>query len=308
MEHLTRIASQPSRVPSVPLPPGACDCHTHVFGPYDRFPLAPGRSYSPVAAPLPELLSLQESLSLSRVVIVQPSVYGGDNSCTVSALRALGDRARGIAVLDSAASPDTLRELHEAGMRGVRLNFMTEGTPPVGEAADALRRMADRIGPLGWHLQLFCTLATTAALASAIGGLGVPVVIDHFAWPAPDTTPQSAEWRSLLGLVRSGGAWVKLSAPHRTIERGMAAESLAALARSLAAANPERLVWGTDWPHPGAFLAGQAADALSPLHDIDDAGDLDHLAAVLDDPALFGRILAGNPARLYGFDPLPGAP
>ncbi len=294
MDGLVTTASQPRRPPITAMPDEACDCHTHVFGPYGRFPLASGRTYSPVEAPLPELLALHDALGVRRLVIVQPSVYGTDNSCTEAALVGLAGRGRGVAVVDPDIDTATLLRMHQAGFRGVRLNFMTAG-PPAAGAAETLRHMAERVGPLGWHLQLFCTLAATAALAETIDGLGVPVVLDHFAWPGPEETMAALDWRRLLRLVQRGAAWVKLSAQHRMTERGLSSGTLGELAGSLAAANPDRLLWGTDWPHPGAFLPrpgpGRGAEAVSPLHEVDDARDLDRLADWFGDKALLAPIL-----------------
>jgi len=263
------------------VPPRACDCHVHVFGPAARFPLAPDRTYTPPDASIDELLKLQEQLGLERVVIVQPSVYGTDNSCTLDALKQLGSRARGVAVIDARSD---LREMKKAGVRGVRVNLQTGGIEDPAAAQRLLDEAASRIRSLGWHVQVF----TNLKLLKRIERLPAPLVVDHFGSPRDQ---QDADY--LVSLVRTGNVYVKLSGPHRCkVDPGE-------LTRRLVAAVPERCVWGSDWPHPpsGARNPGR----VQPFDPIDDVAALERLHEWVGDAALFRKILVDNPARLYDF-------
>jgi predicted TIM-barrel fold metal-dependent hydrolase len=288
--------------PGFAVPPGACDCHTHVFGPAEAFPFDAGRLYTPGPALVEDLLVHQHALGLSRVVIVQPSPYGTDNACTVDALRRLGPAlARGVAVIGPGTTDAELREMHEAGVRGVRVNLETSGCTDPGFAAEALSWAAARVAPLGWHVQTYAALAVIAALRAQILALPVPLVIDHFGRPSAAAGVEQPGFSALLELVRSGKAYVKLSAPHRISARPGHADAVP-IARTLIAANPERMLWGSDWPHPGG-RPGQPRrpDAIEPFRPEDDGAALDRLAHWAGDEATLARILAHNPARLYGF-------
>jgi len=256
----------------------ACDCHVHVFGPAARYPFSPDRAYTPPDASVEQLLALHASLGIERVVIVQPSPYGTDNSCTVDALLALGDRARGVAVVDGETD---LQELHEAGVRGIRVNLHTGGPNDPAAALRSLREASKKAARFAWHVQLFTSCSLIEKLEKEIMTLPVPVVIDHFGLPR-------GEEPSLLRLVRRGKAYVKLSASHRS------AIDVAPLA------NPERLLWGSDWPHPGT-RGPRSRDAVQPFDSIDDRAALERLAAWFPDANLRRKILVDNPARLYDF-------
>lgn len=264
---------------------GACDCHTHVFGPASRYPFSPGRAYTPPEASVEQLLALHDSLGIERVVIVQPSPYGADNSCAVDALRRLGPRSRGVAVVDANAD---LGELHKAGVRGIRVNLHTAGQNDPAAALRALQEAAERARPLGWHVQVFTSMSVIDSLHDSLLRFPVCIVVDHFGLPKDDN------YRSLVSLVRRGGAYVKLSAPHRF------AAQPAPLARALAQANPERLLWGSDWPHPAAHGA-RSRDAIQAFDAIDDRAALERLAAWFPDANLRRKVLVDNPARLYDF-------
>lgn len=261
-----------------PLTPGACDCHVHVFGPAARYPLAADRTYTPAEASLEALLALHARLGFERVVIVQPSVYGSDNACTLDALRRLGSRARGVAVIDKAAS---LEGMHAAGIRGVRVNMQTRGwnDPKLIEQAAA------RVAPLGWHVQTFAGISVLKSLKA----LAVPLVIDHFGLPQ-----NHDDVEFLVRLLETGNVYVKLSGPHRL------PMAPGPVVRALVAANPERCVWGSDWPHP--FTRGaRDPKTVQPFDPIDDVAALGRLQRWVGDAALFRKILVENPARLYDF-------
>jgi predicted TIM-barrel fold metal-dependent hydrolase len=284
-----------------PVPDGACDCHTHVFADAARFPFAAGRGYTPPPAAADDLLALLRALGLSRVVIVQPSVYGSDNSCTLDGMRRLGTRARGVAVIDDTTSDAALHEMRAAGIRGVRINLETAGETDPALARKKLNEAAARVAPLGWHVQTYARLSVIAALEHDMARLPVPLVIDHFGGAAAAGGIDQPGFSALLALVRSGNAHVKISGAYRSSDKAPDYGDVAPLARALIAANPDRIVWGTDWPHPHAPRPGSTAFDISPPYHIDDGLLLNQLPLWAPDPAIRRKILVENPARLYDF-------
>lgn len=276
------MTGKPRRRP----PAGACDCHAHVIGAPARFPLSPDRGYTPPEAPLADYESALARLGLERAVIVQPSVYGYDNACTQEAVRALGQRGRGIAVLQPGASDAVLAELHDAGFRGVRFNLVTPGAP----GAAGLEELAARVASLGWHVQLYVRAAALLELAPRLEALPCPVVIDHMGMPELKAGADQPGFRRLLELLVAGRAWVKLSGAYRVDPEGVGHAAAAPYAKALINAAPDRCVWGTDWPH-----------TQWERNPPDDAQLLDQLADWAPADALWRAILVDNPARLYGF-------
>jgi len=297
----TVTASQPRTAVSFTVPPGACDCHVHVFGSAAEFPFAARRGYTPPPAGADELLALQEALHLARVVIVQPSVYGSDNACTVDGMRRLGERARGVAVIDAATSNAALDEMHRAGIRGVRVNLATAGESDPGAARRNLGEAVARVAPFGWHVQVYTELSVVAALHDEVPRLGVPIVFDHFGGAAAKGGVEQPGFDALLSLVAAGHAYVKVSGAYRSSDEAPAYADVAPLARALIAANPERILWGTDWPHPHAARPGAALDEIAPFYDIDDGLALNQLPQWAPSAALRRKILSENAARLYDF-------
>ncbi len=268
-------------------PPGACDCHVHVFGPVARFPYAEARAYTPPEAPLQSYRSVMEGLGLSRAVLVQPSVYGTDNRALLAAMKDGAGSFRGVAVIGE-ENDDALAALHEAGVRGVRVNRLFPGAP---EASD-LSELAARIAPLGWHLQLLIDVSREPDQVRRLAELPVPAVVDHLGHLPAALGPGHPGFQALLGLLRDGRAWVKLSAPYRLSARnGPPYDDLRPVAEALLEAAPERAVWGSDWPHPA--IRGPRPDPATLL---------DPLFDWVEDPGLRRRVLADNPTRLYGFD------
>lgn len=266
----------------------------HVFGPAGRFSFSKNRTYTPPEASVDELLRFQRALELERVVIVQPSPYGTDNSCTLEALRTLGSRARGVAVIDNHFSRTYLEEMHAQGIRGIRVNLETGAERDPAVARRAIEAAARRVEPLGWHVQVYTDLAVISSLYDVILGLKIPLVVDHFGLPKGEEG-----FDSLIELVRRGRAYVKLSAPQRFATQPDCADA-APFARALAKANPDRVVWGSDWPHPAARRSGGPGQ-IHAFDAIDDARALDRLAEWLPDSNLLQKILVENPARLYDF-------
>ena len=232
------------------MPAGACDCHVHVFGPAEHYPLAPERTYTPGDASIADLERLHEALGLERVVIVHPSPYGTDNACTLDALRKIGARARGVAVIDPAASHRDLRLMHKAGVRGVRVNLATAGVADPQVAWPRLQATSQRVASLGWHVQINTSLAVIAALHDRLLTLADHPRHRPFRRRPGRGRRHPAGLRGPAVAVRAGKTYVKLSGGYR-ISKLPDWSDAAPLARALIEANPERMIWGSDWPHPG---------------------------------------------------------
>ncbi len=280
-----------------PLPRGSCDCHTHVFGP--GYPFDPGRAYTPAEAVAAELIEHQRILGLDRVVIVQPSPYGTDNRATLDGVRAVGAGARAVAVVAPDLALVALRALHEQGVRGVRLNLQTGGQSDAAVAGRLLRHAADQVAPLGWHVQVYTGLDVLAPLHDLIAGLEVPLVVDHFGRAMAAGGVAQPGFAALLDLVGSGRAYVKLSAAHRIAPAPGGPDDAGPIAAALLAANPARMLWGSDWPHAGGARLDKAA--IEPFNPIDDGAALNRLRRWAGDAATLHAVLVDNPARLYGF-------
>ena len=298
------MATKPHDHPTAhPMPALACDCHVHVFGPFDRFPLWADRAYTPGAASIEDLMALHQSLGIGRVVVVQASPQGSDNRCTVDALQCmnnLGHGARGVAVIDEHTSDSELRAMHAAGVRGVRVNLESAGLHDPQVARRLMQAAAERVAPLGWHVQTYTTLDVIASLHGTLMALPTPLVIDHFGRATAAKGVAQEGFAALLSLVESGQAWVKLSAAHR-ISDLPDCEDARAIAQALIAANPDRMLWGTDWPHPGAWPGvPRQREAMEPFHPINDARALQRLSEWTT-LTQWTRILVDNPARLYDF-------
>jgi predicted TIM-barrel fold metal-dependent hydrolase len=280
------------------IPTGACDCHTHVFGDGTDFPWWKERTYTPPPASSDELLALQNELDLSRVVIVHPSVYGADNSATLDGIRKLGSRARSVAVIDAATSRDQLDEMAAGGIRGVRLNLETAGEFDPDEARRQLETTVRQIEGLGWHVQFFIRPSVIAALQAEFMQSPFPIVIDHFGGFQAAQGVNQPHFDVLVDLVKSGRCHVKVSGAYRISAKAPDYPDVAPLARALIAANADRVVWGTDWPHPGH---SRPPSEISPPIPVDDGALLNQLTVWAPDAATRKKILVDNPARLYGF-------
>jgi predicted TIM-barrel fold metal-dependent hydrolase len=274
------------RTPRLRLPPGACDCHAHVFGPRERYPLAASPGYLPAVAPFASYLRMLRSIGCSRAVLVQPSPYGVDHSALLDALRAGLFPLRGIAVIDDTLTDRQLSELHFYGVQGVRVHLLPE---TYGATLATLPHLAERIRPFGWHLQLYLDAERTPDVDRALLQLPVPVVIDHFGLVPAAGGLHSPGFETLLRLARSDRCWFKLSAPYRASQRPPNFPDVAPMAQALVAATPTRCVWGTDWPHPNAAFMPNDGDLV------------DLLAAWIPDAATRHRVLVDNPSELYGF-------
>jgi len=288
---------------SFAVPEGATDCHVHVIADPEKFPFWPGRGYTPPVATADELLALQRALHMDHVVIVTPSVYGTDNSATLDGMRRLGpERARGIAVIDDATSAADLDAMAKAGVRGIRINLEQAGIFDPEASAKKLETAVARMGDRSWHLQMYTRPALVAALRKQFEALPFPVVFDHFAGADASLGPGQPGFEAVLALVASGRAYVKMSGAYRASSAAPDYPDVAPLARALIAANPERLIWGSDWPHPdSAKVAGRKPTDIAPAQPIDDGRLLNLLAEWAPEAALRRAILVDNPRRLYGF-------
>jgi predicted TIM-barrel fold metal-dependent hydrolase len=295
-------ASQPATPIAFDVPRGACDCHTHVFGDPRQFPFAPTRTYTPEPASVDELLALQRTLHLDRVVIVQPSVYGTDNRCTLDAIARLGRRARGVAVIDDKTTDADLDDMNRRGIRGIRINLETAGQTDPSLARQRFQAAVARVEPRRWHIQIYTRPSIVEALQDAVAAAPVPIVFDHFGGALASGGVEERGFAALTNLVRAGTAYVKISAAYRVSNRPPDYLDAAPLAKALIAANPQRVLWGTDWPHPDSVRTpGRTAADLAPLLQVDDGRVFNQLAAWAPRPAERQIILVDNPARLYGF-------
>ena len=295
-------ASQPATPVNFALPANACDCHVHVFGDPARFPFSPSRIYTPEPASIEELRSLHRALDITRVVIVQASVYGTDNSCTLEAIRSYGAGARGVAVIDDHTTPQTLDDMHRGGIRAVRINLGVGGHNDPDLARHRLRSTLQQIRNRGWHVQIFTNLEVIAAIEQEVAAAEVPIVFDHFGAAKAALGVGQPGFDRLLHLVQNGKAYVKLSGVYGVSSDAPAYADVAPLARALIAANGERVLWGTDWPHPDSSpRPGRKPTDVFPLFSIDDGRILNQLPLWAPESAQRNRILVDNPARLYGF-------
>ncbi len=284
-------------------PPGSCDCHVHVIPDPAKFPFSDRRTYTPPVATAQDLLALQHALHLDHVVIVTPSVYGTDNSATLDGMKQLGSRrARGVAVIGENTTPAEMDALVKAGIRGIRINLETTGVTDPEASAKQLDAIVAKIGGRPWHLQMYARLSVIAPLQAKFASLPMPVVFDHFAGADAALGPQQPGFDALLQLVKSGKAYVKLSGAYRASTAKPLYADVAPLARALIAANRQRLVWGSDWPHPDSVqVEGRKNTDIAPAQDVDDGKLLSLVGEWAPDAATRHAILVDNPRRLYGF-------
>lgn len=275
-----------TRRPKIKLPPGACDCHAHIFGPQARYRYDPKRRYTPPDAPISDYLRMLRTLGIERAVLVQPSVYMTDNSALLDALRETDFPLRGVAVVTDNVTDRELQAMHALGVRGLRLNLRFEaGVPP-----ETAPRLAARIAPLGWHLQFRINPGDFVNVEPMLERLPVDIVIDHMGQVPVAEGVSGRSFQIILKLVRSGRCWVKLSAPMRMSQQEFPYADVVSFAWALVAAAPERMVWATDWPH------------TTITKKMPNDGDLcDLLADWIPDPAARKKVLVDNPAKLYGF-------
>ena len=285
------------------IPPGACDCHVHVFPDAARFPFVEKRVYTPPPAPVADLNAYLASLGLERVVVIQPSIYGTDNSALLDTLGALGSRARGVAVIDDGVSDSALDEMHRRGVRGVRVNLEMDGEHDPGRSARRLKEVAARIARLGWHIQLYCLADMIGRLEDVLAGLPVPVVLDHLGGITATKGPVQPGFGAVLGLLEAGNTYVKASGAYLCSQRAPDFPDVDPFAQTIIAANPDRIIWGSNWPHPdGARVSGRDPYTVLPFLPHGAAETLNLLGVWAPGAETRRKILVDNPVRLYGFD------
>ena len=271
--------------PREKFPPGATDCHAHVFGP--ETPLLPKTHFVPHPCPLEDYVRMLRKLGCERAVLVQPSVYGTDNSMITAALRSKTFPLRAVAVVAEDVSDRELEAMHADGFRGVRINTASATR---GLRLEHAARLADRLRPMGWHLQFFVNLRQTPEIVDELAKLNITLVIDHFGRIGAADGLDAPPFQALLRLLRRENVWAKLMGPYFASEQFPKYPDLARFARAMVATAPERIVWGTDWPH---------ASAREKMQNDGDYADM--LTDWVPDGAQRNRILVTNPQRLYSF-------
>ena len=273
--------------PAYHAPRGSVDAHCHIFGPGRIFPYAPNRKYTPGDAPKGALFKLRDFLGFERNVIVQASCHGTDNAAMIDALRTAGERARGVAVVDFDVTTKDLAAMHAAGVRGVRYNFLkrlVDTTP-----RENYQRITDKIASLGWHIVIYFESPELEELAPFIESLPTTVVVDHMGRPDVKLGTEHPQWKRFLRLMdEHANIWVKVSGPERLSETGPPYDDVVPFGRALVERYPDRVLWGTDWPHPNMET-----------HMPDDGKLVDFIPRIATTEELAQKLLVENPMRLY---------
>ena len=285
---MCRAPDPHTRAPGFKPPPGACDAHCHIFGPADRYPYAPGRSYTPPDAPLERFRALQATLGLERAVLVNASCHGVDNTVILDAIAQSNGRYRGVANVDASFTDPALERLDAGGIRGVRFNFVSHlgGTPDM----DVFRTVIERIRPLGWHVVLHFDAADLLEFETLLDALPVPYVIDHMGRVPTGDGLDQPPFRLLLDAARREQCWVKICGAERISSGGPPFTDAVPFAQALLEVASDRILWGTDWPHPNIHR-----------HMPKDADLVDLIPLFMPDETLRRQVLVDNPHRLYGF-------
>ena len=268
-------------------PPLACDAHCHVFGPASKFPYDPKAAYTPADAPFEALQKLHARLGIERAVIVHASCHGADMRATLDAIARADGRYRGTAIIDESVSEQHFHQMHDGGIRGVRFNFVKHlgGRPDMG----FFKRTVERLHAMGWHLILHLDAQDLPELEGVFKTLPVPFVIDHMGRVKAGEGLEQPPFKVLLEAMKNEKCWVKICGSERVSSKGPPFTDAAPFAQALVKAAPDRVLWGTDWPHPNVKWMP------------DDAALVDLFPLLVPDPALQKKILVDNPARLYGF-------
>jgi 2-pyrone-4,6-dicarboxylate lactonase len=281
--------------PRTPFPALSCDTHAHVMGPAARFPYARERIYTPPDSTCQDYRDLLAALGVERAVLVQPSVYGTDNTAMLDAMRQLGPGVRAVAVTDPAISEPEIKKLHDAGVRGLRFNVVDRREDKNVVPAAMLRDVAKRVAPFGWHIELLVNVDEAKDFAGVMADIPVPIVLGHLGYPksgARQWTGHQA-FADMLRLIDKGRCWIKLTGPYRiTATADVPYDDVDAAAQALVAAAPQRLVWGTDWPH-----------VMKKKRMANDGDMADLMERWIPDAKTRVRVLVDNPAELYCFAP-----
>lgn len=297
VETTTPQSANENRLPSL-----SCDSHLHVFGPPDRFPGSADRTYDPTEKPLDAYEAMTVPLGLERAVFVQPSAYGTDNRCQLEALASRPSTARAVIVIADSVGRSELAELDGLGVRGVRLNLMSPRLTDSAAVRAKLDRVAARIADLGWHIQVYADLEMVGSVAPVLKGLPVPVVFDHMGGAKQHEGVAAPGFVALLDLLSTGRCWAKLSGADIVTHEHADFSGATPFATALLAANPDRLVWGSDWPHL-VHQSGPSGDDAPPAayRPVDEAALLTALRGWTGDDRQLRKILVDNPQTLYRF-------
>jgi 2-pyrone-4,6-dicarboxylate lactonase len=277
-------------------PANACDSHAHVFGPFARHPLAQDRSYTPIEFDGHAFIKHLDELQLTRGVLVTGSASGTDNGSVLEALRTYPTRLRGVAVPSITTSDKDIDDWHAAGVRGIRANLYKVDGQSVyrnGVGVDVLEALAPRIRALGWHAQIWVHAPDLPELSPRLRALNLPLVIDHMGRMSTARGVTDPGFQQLCALLADGVAWTKISGADRNSPTGAPYHDVDPFVAALLQANPDQVVWGTDWPHINYFEAARLPD---------DGKLMNLLARWMQNEALRNRVLVDNPGRLYGFD------
>ena len=285
---MCRPAVSDTRKPDFTPPPGACDAHCHIFGPGDKYPYAPGRSYTPPDAPLERFRALQSTLGLERAVLVNASCHGVDNTVILDAIAQSGGQYRGVANVDDSFTDEEFRRLDGGGIRGVRFNFVKHlgGTPDM----EVFRSVVDKIRPLGWHVVLHFDAADLLEFEGLFDSLLVPFVIDHMGRVPTGDGLDQPPFRLLLDMAQRENCWVKICGAERISTGGPPFRDAVPFAQALLEVTEDRILWGTDWPHPNIKR-----------HMPDDGDLVDLIPLFMPQENLQKKVLVDNPDRLYRF-------
>jgi len=277
-----------TKAPAYKPPPGACDAHCHIFGPGDVYPYAPERSYTPPDAPLARFKQLQRTLGLERAVLVNASCHGNDNTVILDAIAQSSGKYRGVANVDAEIADAELERLHAGGVRGIRFNFVQHlgGTPDL----DEFDSLVQRVRPLEWHVVLHFDAADLVEFREMLRALPVPFVIDHMGRVPTNDGLEQEPFRILLQTLRMENCWVKICGAERISSMGPPFMDAVPFAHALLAVAPDRVLWGTDWPHPNIKK-----------HMPNDGDLVDLIPLYMPDAALQKKVLVENPHRLYEF-------
>ena len=280
-----RSPRKPQYIPPV----GAVDAHCHIFGPEEVFPYSAERKYTPCTGSKDDLLALRDHLGLSRNVIVQASCHGRNNDALIDGLRSAGDLARGVAVVDDSISAEELQSMHEAGVRGVRFNFVRRLVDP--KPREHYQKIVDKIAAMGWHIIVYIEAADFADQIPFLKSLPVTVVFDHMARPDISQGVEHPDFKQFLELLEDEKFWTKVSCPERLTTQGgnhMNYSDVVPFMKRVVDSYPDRVLWGTDWPHPNMKS-----------HMPDDGQLLELIPLIADDAEKQRKLLVDNPMRLY---------
>lgn len=266
------------------------DTHAHVFGPQDEYPLSPCRGYTPVESDIDTLLEMHAAFGIERLVLTQPSVYGTDNSAMLSAIARCPDRIRGVVAVGPDVTDAELEEFHAKGIRGIRVNLVDKGGMPFASISEFCR-FAERLKPLGWHLELLIHVHEFPAIRNTLGKLPVDISVGHLGYMKTSEGVAHPGFQDFLNLVRDGRCWVKLTGAYRiTTSDQTPYLDVTPIAQALIEANQDRMLWGTDWPHVATY-------GFMP----NDADLLDQVLDWTTDTKIQQKIFVDNPVGLFGF-------